>query len=367
MNPNQIRQFLEDVPSDSDISGASDDSRGDEDWVPLRDRDEPDSDPDDPADNDVGPDGDGGGDALDRDLADLDVSDIPSTPTTSAEPLEKRPRIRPNVAADKERLEWIWRHEDLPPKEMPNSKVKPKNVDHCRFDVQYFLTVLGDDNLQLITEQTNLIRVKKGIENNRIIPPISEQEIRQWLGIHLYMSVVNMPNTRLHWNLSLRNPLVHSVMTRNRFDDISSCFHLADNDVQPQHGSPNYDRIYKIREFITNLSNHFAELAEYEQVLSVDEMMIPFKGHLWLKVYMKAKPKKWGIKVFALAGQTGYVYRFIISGDEQPDDDTEEEDYADGIGVSGRTVLTLVRNLPQGCEVFFDNWFASPALLLRLK
>ena len=81
----------------------------------------------------------------------------------------------------------------------------------------------------------------------------------------------------------------------------------------------------------------------------------------------KMMPKKWGIKVFALAGQTGYVYRFIISGDEQPDDDTEEEDYADGIGVSGRTVLTLVRNLPQGCEVFFDNWFASPALLLRLK
>ena len=90
LNPNQIRQFLEDVPSDSDISGASDDSRGDEDWVPLRDRDEPDSDPDDPADNDVGPDGDGGGDALDRDLADLDVSDIPSTPTTSAEPLYQK-------------------------------------------------------------------------------------------------------------------------------------------------------------------------------------------------------------------------------------------------------------------------------------
>ena len=80
-------------------------------------------------------------------------------------------------------------------------------MDHCRFDVQYFLTILGDDNLQLITEQTNLISVKKGIENNRIIPPISEQEIRQWLGIHLHkhMSVVNMPNTRLHWNLSLRN------------------------------------------------------------------------------------------------------------------------------------------------------------------
>lgn len=103
------------------------------------------------------------------------------------------------------------------------------------------------------------------------------------------------------------------------------------------------------------------------QVLAVDEMMIPFKGHLWLKTYMKNKPKKWGIKVFALAGPTGYVHRFSIPGDNLPDEEAEQEDLADGIGVSGGTVLNLARNLPQGCEVFFDNWFASPALLLRLK
>ena len=99
-NPNQICQFLEDIPFDSDISGASDYSCGDEEWVPQRDCDEHDSDANIPANNDVGPDGDGGGDALDRDLPDLDFSDIPTTPTTSVVPLEKRHRICPNVAAD---------------------------------------------------------------------------------------------------------------------------------------------------------------------------------------------------------------------------------------------------------------------------
>ncbi len=39
--------------------------------------------------------------------------------------------------------------------------------------------------------------------------------------------------------------------------------------------------------------------------------MSPFKGRLGFKQYMKAKPTKWGIKVFVLADSiNGYVYRY---------------------------------------------------------
>ena len=363
----QIRQALECIPSDSDISGASNDSDGDENWLPARDRDQPESDGDDLAGEDVGPAGDIGGGAADDDLSDEELPGVPSTSSASAEPVQKRARIRLPQAANKERTEWVWTHEDLPPKDMPISKVRPKNLDHCRTDVQTFLAVLGEDNIQLFTEQSNRFRVKKMIDSNRIIPAITEREIRQWLGIHMYMSIVSMPSTRCHWKANLSNSLVPSVMKRDRFDEIKSCFHLADNNEQTEKGSPGYDRLFKVHQFLANLSNHFEEHAEIEEVLAVDEMMIPFKGHLWLKVYMKAKPKKWGIKVFALAGPTGYCYRFKISGDALPDEETEADDMADGIGMSGRTVLSLVRDVPPGCEVFFDNWFASPALLLRLK
>jgi hypothetical protein len=34
-----------------------------------------------------------------------------------------------------------------------------------------------------------------------------------------------------------------------------------------------------------------------ETIISVDEQMIPYKGTLGLKVYMKGKPTKWGLKV----------------------------------------------------------------------
>jgi hypothetical protein len=117
------------------------------------------------------------------------------------------------------------------------------------------------------------------------------------------------------------------------------------------------------------LATNFASHAEVETITSVDEQMIPFKGQLGLKVYIKNKPKKWGVKVFVLAGKSGYVFRFTVSGDSRSlMTDEEMEDLLElSIGPSGQTVLGLLQRLPPGVQVFFDNYFASPALLVKLK
>ena len=87
-----------------------------ESYFPPRDSDQPDSDIDDTVDEDGGPSGDGLGLALDEDLPNLDASNIVSTLRTALEPLQKRPRVHQVQAADsseKERTEWIWRHQDF--------------------------------------------------------------------------------------------------------------------------------------------------------------------------------------------------------------------------------------------------------------
>ncbi|GFR69622.1 PiggyBac transposable element-derived protein 4 [Elysia marginata] len=56
------------------------------------------------------------------------------------------------------------------------------------------------------------------------------------------------------------------------------------------------------------------EFIPREQV-SIDECMIPFKGRLRNKMYMKMKPVKWGIKVDMLVDwETGYCFRFLVYG-----------------------------------------------------
>lgn len=56
-----------------------------------------------------------------------------------------------------------------------------------------------------------------------------------------------------------------------------------------------------MRQLLNNLKSHFEDNAEKEAIISVDEQMIPYKGKLGLKVYMKNKPTKWGIKVGKLS------------------------------------------------------------------
>ena len=194
----------------------------------------------------MGPLSDGGGDAEDDALPDLDQSDLPGPSTSAARPPEKRARL-----TAKSKKVWKWERTDLEPRELPTSQVRPKNVENCRYEVQMFLEMMGSDNIDLITTQTNLKRTKLAIEKNRPIPAITEREIRQWLGILMYMSVVSMPATHLHWNRSVRNKAVAGVMTRDRFREISSVIHLSDNDLQPERNTPGYDRLFKVRQFLT--------------------------------------------------------------------------------------------------------------------
>ena len=254
---------------------------------------------------------------------------------------------------------------------MPVSTPKPKGLEGCRHDVDYFLKLFGNNNLALLTEQTNIFRTQEMIQKNKNIPAVTEQEIRQIVGILLYMSVVSMPSLRLYWRRSLRNDMVANVMTRNRFQQVLGLLHLSDNTRQPARDAPDFDRLYKVRGLITNCAANFETFADWETVNSVDEQMCPFKGKLGIKVYIANKPIKRGVKIFALAGQSGYVHRFSVVGDNIPrlsaaEVDTLEEQ---GIGVSSQTVLGLLvkpQRPPAGVQVFFDNYFASPSLLTKL-
>ena len=57
----------------------------------------------------------------------------------------------------------------------------------------------------------------------------------------------------------------------------------------------------------------FSHSYTLRQVVTIDEAMIPYKGRLSFKRYIKSKPTKWGIKVFVLSdANNGYIYKIEI-------------------------------------------------------
>lgn len=110
---------------------------------------------------------------------------------------------------------------------------------------------------------------------------------------------------------------------------------------------------------LEKLNEAFIGAAEMESCVAVAEIIIPFKGRHSLKVYMMKKPKKWGYKVWTLAGRSGYAYRVKLYGDNLVNDPADIEN---DVGESEKIVVRLT----EGCvgkEVFCDNFFASAELL----
>jgi hypothetical protein len=70
---------------------------------------------------------------------------------------------------------------------------------------------------------------------------------------------------------------------------------------------PEYDKLFKVRQFVDSKKSSFREI-EVEDYNSVDELKYCFQRSELTKKYVRNKPHKCGIKVFARAGSSGIVY-----------------------------------------------------------
>ena len=78
-----------------------------------------------------------------------------------------------------------------------------------------------------------------------------------------------------------------------------------------------------------------------------------------MRQFMQNKPIKWGFKIwFQCGSKSGYLYQFDMYLGKKSK--TE-------FGLGESVVLSLCENLKSSyCYVFFDNFFASPNLMLNL-
>ena len=172
---------------------------------------------------------------------------------------------------------------------------------------EYFKQMCRDEVIENFVEQSNLYCVQK---TGRPLKT-NKNEMEQFLGIHIMAGIVTMPSYRMYWADSTRFDPIVGVMSRNRFDTMRNYFHINDNDKMKARDDPEYDKLFKVRPFVDSIKSSFREI-EVEEYNSVDELIIPFKGRSSLKQYVRNKPHKWGIKVFARAGSSGIVYDFEV-------------------------------------------------------
>lgn len=219
--------------------------------------------------------------------------------------------------------------------------------------IEYVRKFLTDEMLQHICDESN----KYAVQNNPDRPLVLDKdELEQFIGILYMISIVKMPSTRLYWSQEFYFGKIADIMTINRFEKIKSCLHCNDNMQRPSNCT---NKLYKLQPIIDMLKDSFSSL-RHEEMLCIDEQVVPFKGMSSLKQYNPQKPKKWGYKFYVLSGVDGLIHNFEIHAGPigicpgQPD-----------LKASGNIVLHLLVNVPRHKwhKLFFDNWYTGIELV----
>ena len=114
------------------------------------------------------------------------------------------------------------------------------------------------------------------------------------MGLLLEKGCLRHPRFELYWSKKYPELETAAVMPLKCFQQFR-CLHIVDNSKNIPYGQPGHDKLFKVRPLLDALVLRFTSEYKMHKECSIDEAMIPFKGHLAFKQYIKDKPTKWGM------------------------------------------------------------------------
>ncbi|KAH3763033.1 Transposase IS4 [Pelomyxa schiedti] len=167
---------------------------------------------------------------------------------------------------------------------------------------------------------------------------------------------------------------VKALFEQNRFFLMNQMLHFSNPDDNPS------DRLRSIRFLIEHFNNKFTSLWHPGRNVTIDEAIVPFKGLLNFRVYVKNKPKGTGVKIFMLADEYSAIVKFIVydAANSYGDLDANLTLKAPifrklhlenkNLSATQKTVLSLLSALhyPQSTRLTMDRGFPTAALIQQL-
>mgnify|MGYP000336018700 CR=1 FL=1 len=220
-----------------------------------------------------------------------------------------------------------------------NMMEMPMELMQLSSPVQYFKFFMTKEILESTLFQTRLYSVQccstKPYRG-------TVEDLEQFIGMSLFMSIINLPATRHYWSQCLGHPAISEVMSCNKWEEIKRFIHFNDNETYVPAGQDGHDILHKIRPLLTKVRERLL-LVPKEEYLAVDEQIIPTKSRSCIKQYNAKKPHKWGYKAFVLSGISGFSYDLeIFAGGQSNTIPVGAPD----LGASSNVVARLVDTVP---------------------
>lgn len=250
-------------------------------------------------------------DLTDEDSGDEDqvnVSNLPPSllrteaelrqPADSVDDIEDEPES--NEPLHKIVKKYNWRKREY---ENVESSWQPiYHVPQEKSPIEWFSLFFSEEIFELLTTETNRYLGRKNLASD-----IKIEEMKCMIGILLVSGYSSVNRRRMYWENSpdVKNELIVSALSRDRFSYIFSNLHCADN-----HQLDSSDKFAKVRPLMNKLSAEFLNHCPHKENHSVDEAMVPYFGRHGCKQFIRGKPIRYGFKLWVGATSGGYIAWF---------------------------------------------------------
>ena len=323
-------------------------------------------------------------------LAEGGTSDEEAEEARPPTPVQTRKKAKRSAAMQTElECTQTWVCSDLPSseqvdlEEMVSSKLRLKeplaNASKMT-PARFFFLYWDSDLLTWIVNQSQLYHTQRGLR----CPLMRLEHLTKFLGFLLYSGCVPLPGKAYYWKHGTRQETVASNFTVLEMRLVKAQIHFSDNALQPctSSGSGSTNNFSKIEELVSRVNTKFSGLVVQENCVAIDEQMTLYKGSkapAGLKQYLPSKPTPHGFKNWARGGVSGYIYEIVFYTGKKPQlpqsrrssristpgEDTDDAQEAPLLKTA-QVVLDLVKDMPAGSYIYFDNLFATQTLVKEL-
>jgi hypothetical protein len=259
----------------------------------------------------------------------------------------------------------------VPPFLLHQSKSHAKNIPRgCQSELDFVKLLLHDGtcddfilNAVYFTNQVAHDSARlQGTTRHRNWRDVDAQEMLTYFAICCYLGVVKIQNRKHTWQKKglFHQPWITARMSLKRFERITNALNvsnaavLSDADLQAANARDPY---WQIAAVVESCNTKCANFWHMGRLMSLDEAVIPFKGHHRARCYNKAKPAKYHLKKFSLTcAKSGYNYaHYFYQG--------KTEQRPAHITATTFPVVKLLDMCPElhnhNRVLAIDNWFTS--------
>ncbi|CAK9833715.1 PiggyBac transposable element-derived protein 4 [Anthophora retusa] len=237
------------------------------------------------------------------------------------------------------------------------AKLSNEQVQNCKKVEDFYGLYVTESMFEHIAEQTNIYATQSRVDSERCNKwvPTDKNEIKRFFGLILWMGLAKFPSLSLYWSQDpmFGHTFPQKIMCRDRFQILLRMLHFADNTKVDAS-----NRLSKVEFILNELNSNFKKYYDPTEMLCIDESIMPFRGRIVFRQYMKQKRHRYGIKIFKLCCTNNYTYSYRVYTGKTLDKESK---------TPTNVVLNLCESLfEKGHTLCTDNYYTSVDLANKL-